>query len=49
MNKDKITRWHKKFNIDSVPSINPSSLPKIEIGLSKAVTFKNLGMFEKII
>lgn len=47
INIDKITRWHSKFDVDSVPNINPSSLPKIEIDISKTESSENWDMFEK--
>ncbi|KAE9544645.1 hypothetical protein AGLY_000187 [Aphis glycines] len=41
IDKDKITRWHPEFDVESVPNINLSPLPKIEIGKSKISTAKD--------
>ncbi|XP_029343840.1 DNA replication factor Cdt1-like [Acyrthosiphon pisum] len=42
IDKDKITRWHPEFDVESVPNINPSPLPKIEIDKSKISTAKDI-------
>lgn len=41
IDKNKITRWHPEFDVESVPNINLSPLPKIEIGKSKISTAKD--------
>lgn len=46
IDKNKITRWHPEFDVESVIDISPSSLPKIEIDKPKIATAKDiLGMF----
>ncbi|XP_060878814.1 LOW QUALITY PROTEIN: DNA replication factor Cdt1-like [Metopolophium dirhodum] len=40
--KDKITRWHPEFDVETVEDIIPSTLPKIEINKPKIVTAKDL-------
>uniref|UniRef100_A0A2S2NIB2 DNA replication factor Cdt1 n=1 Tax=Schizaphis graminum TaxID=13262 RepID=A0A2S2NIB2_SCHGA len=42
IDKDKIIRWHPEFDVESVPNINLSPLPKIEIGKSKISTAKDI-------
>jgi len=42
IDKDKIIRWHPEFDVESVPNINPSPLPKIEIDKSKIPTAKDI-------
>ncbi|XP_060839677.1 DNA replication factor Cdt1-like isoform X2 [Rhopalosiphum padi] len=42
IDKDKITRWHPEFDVESVPNINLSPLPKIEIDKSKISTAKDI-------
>lgn len=42
IDKDKITRWHPEFDVESVPNINPSPLPKIKIDKSKISTAKDI-------
>ncbi|XP_025200221.1 DNA replication factor Cdt1-like, partial [Melanaphis sacchari] len=42
IDKDKVTRWHPEFDVESVPNINLSPLPKIEIGKSKISTAKDI-------
>lgn len=45
IDKNKITRWHPEFDVESVIDISPSSLPKIEIDKPKIATAKDiLGM-----
>lgn len=42
IDKDKITRWHPEFDVESVTDIIPSSLPKIEIDKPKIATAKDI-------
>lgn len=42
IDKDKITRWHPEFDVESVADIIPSSLPKIEIDKPKIATAKDI-------
>jgi len=45
IDKEKITRWHPEFDVESVADIIPSPLPKIEIDKPKIATAKDiLGM-----
>jgi len=40
--KDKITRWHPEFDVETAKDIIPSTLPKIEINKAKIETAKDL-------
>ncbi|XP_001948429.2 DNA replication factor Cdt1 isoform X1 [Acyrthosiphon pisum] len=42
IDKNKITRWHPEFDVESVIDIIPSTLPKIEINKPKLETAKDL-------
>jgi len=42
IDKDKITRWHPEFDVETVKDIIPSTLPKIEIHKPTIVTAKDL-------
>jgi len=42
IDKNKITRWHPEFDVESVMDIIPSTLPKIEIHKPKLETAKDL-------
>jgi len=42
IDKNKITRWHPEFNVETVSDIIPSTLPKIEINKPKIETAKDL-------
>lgn len=42
IDKNKITRWHPEFDVESVSDIDPSPLPKIEIDKPKIVTAKDV-------
>lgn len=42
INKDKITRWHPEFDVESVEDIIPSPLPKIEIDKPRIATAKDI-------
>ncbi|XP_050439239.1 DNA replication factor Cdt1-like [Adelges cooleyi] len=42
IDKDKITRWHPEFDVECVPDINPSPLPKIEVSKSKIASAKDI-------
>lgn len=42
IDEDKITRWHPEFDVESVPDIIPSSLPKIEIDKPKIESVKDI-------
>lgn len=42
IDKNKITRWHPEFDVESVVDIVPSSLPKIEIDKPKIATAKDI-------
>lgn len=42
ISKDKITRWHPEFDVESVEDIVPSPLPKIEIDKPRIATAKDV-------
>lgn len=42
IDKDKITRWHPEFDVESVSDISPSPLPKIELDKPKVATAKDI-------
>lgn len=42
IDKEKITRWHPEFDVESVADIIPSPLPKIEIDKPKIETAKDI-------
>lgn len=42
IDKDKITRWHPEFDVESAADIIPSPLPKIEIDKPKIATAKDV-------
>jgi len=42
IDKNKITRWHPEFDVESVIDIIPSTLPKIEINKPKLETAQDL-------
>ncbi|XP_025201253.1 DNA replication factor Cdt1-like [Melanaphis sacchari] len=42
IDKEKITRWHPEFDVETVKDIIPSTLPKIEIKKPKIETAKDL-------
>lgn len=42
IDKEKITRWHPEFDVESVPDIIPSPLPKIQIDKPKVATAKDI-------
>ncbi|XP_060834243.1 DNA replication factor Cdt1-like [Rhopalosiphum padi] len=42
IDKDKITRWHPEFDVETAKDIIPSTLPKIEINKPKIETAKDL-------
>lgn len=42
ISKDKITRWHPEFDVESVVDIVPSPLPKIEIDKPRIATAKDV-------
>ncbi|KAL4143537.1 hypothetical protein QTP88_005856 [Uroleucon formosanum] len=42
IDKNKITRWHPEFEVESVKDIIPSTLPKIEINKPKLETAQDL-------
>ncbi|XP_050527571.1 DNA replication factor Cdt1 [Daktulosphaira vitifoliae] len=42
IDKEKITRWHPEFDVESVVDIVPSALPKIEVGKPKITSAKDL-------
>ncbi|XP_050420554.1 DNA replication factor Cdt1-like isoform X2 [Adelges cooleyi] len=42
IDKNKITRWHPEFDVESVADIKPSPLPKIEIGKPKITSTKDI-------
>lgn len=48
IDKNKLTRWHPEFDVETIQDIVPSSLPKIEIDKPKITTAKDvLGMLNK--
>lgn len=48
INKDKLTRWHPEFDLDDVPDITSSDIPKPP-NAEKVTTAKDvLGMFFNI-
>lgn len=48
IDKNKLTRWHPEFDVETVQDIVPSSLPKFEIDKPKITTAKDvLGMISK--
>lgn len=42
IDKEKITRWHPEFDVESVSDITPSPLPKIEIDKPKVASAKDI-------
>jgi len=42
IDKEKITRWHPEFDVESVVDIIASPLPKIEINKPKIATAKDI-------